>query len=340
MLDALGLNDDESLVYAELVRRGTARYEELDVLPGVTRTRARAAVQGLAALGLATVAENDPPRVIAAPPDIAGELLVLRRMQELCTARAEIGRLADEYRSSSREEAPSLPVEFTPDVAVRQRLDQIQRRARQEVLILDKPPYLVGHNAPEIEVLAGGVRYRTLYDRQAVESPGGLERVQRFLAAGEQARTLPALPLKMVIVDRSLAILPTLDGGLGGPGGTALVHPSPLLDGLVELFERLWAQGLALLPTGIDRKPSGALDPADSWLLVLLLSGLTDEVIARRLGVGRRTVLRRVRVLMDRAGATTRMQLGWHAARHGWMPDGEDAPRPFPEQIPSRGSDA
>jgi DNA-binding NarL/FixJ family response regulator len=45
---------------------------------------------------------------------------------------------------------------------------------------------------------------------------------------------------------------------------------------------------------------------------------LTDETVANQLGTSVRTVQRRVHQLSLAAGAKTRMQLGWHAARHGW----------------------
>ncbi|WP_416900553.1 hypothetical protein [Micromonospora echinospora] len=51
----------------------------------------------------------------------------------------------------------------------------------------------------------------------------------------------------------------------------------------------------------------------------MLLAGLTDQVVAAQLGLSLRTLQRRLRYLMDPVGVQTRMQLGWHAARHGWL---------------------
>lgn len=61
------------------------------------------------------------------------------------------------------------------------------------------------------------------------------------------------------------------------------------------------------------------LDPQARALLLLMRSGCTDESIARQLGISPRTVLRRIRTLMDLAGCTTRFQLGCHAERRGWL---------------------
>jgi DNA-binding NarL/FixJ family response regulator len=61
------------------------------------------------------------------------------------------------------------------------------------------------------------------------------------------------------------------------------------------------------------------VDAADMRILGLLLAGLTDQSVAGQLDVSVRTVQRRVKHLMETAGVQTRMQLGWHAARNGWV---------------------
>ncbi|MFF4189615.1 IS5 family transposase [Nonomuraea sp. NPDC001831] len=53
----------------------------------------------------------------------------------------------------------------------------------------------------------------------------------------------------------------------------------------------------------------------DKRLIALLLTGLTDEAIARQLGIGYRTAQRRIDELMARLGAHTRFQAGVQAAR-------------------------
>ncbi|WP_392673567.1 TrmB family transcriptional regulator [Streptomyces sp. LN785] len=326
MLEALGLTCDEAELYQVLVRSGPCWADRLPALPGVPADRTAAALDGLAAKGLLSRTAGGRARLIASPPDVVGEVLLLRRMQELHTARAAMGRLVDEYRSIPRPGAGRAAVEFTPDVAVAQRTDQIQRKAQDEVMIFDAPPYVAAsaegtarRNSCEMEKLAAGVRYRTVYDRLAIEESGGLARIDAYIAAGEEARAVHRLPLKMMIVDREVGIVPASTTA-EGPDDSALIHPSPLLDALIGLFEQTWSSALPLDPRA-DREVRGGpeLDEAELRLLTLLLSGLTDEVIARQLGVGRRTVLRRARGLMDRAGVATRMQLGWHAARHGWI---------------------
>lgn len=120
----------------------------------------------------------------------------------------------------------------------------------------------------------------------------------------------------MVIVDGSTALL-AMRSGEACTHPVVHIHPSPLLDALVTLFELVWESALPLHPMAVQ--PLSELTDDDIELLTLLLSGLTDAGIARQLRMGRRTVQRRVRDLMDRAAATSRIQLGWQAARLGWI---------------------
>lgn len=68
---------------------------------------------------------------------------------------------------------------------------------------------------------------------------------------------------------------------------------------------------------------------ANTRTLALLIDGLTDRAVARRLGVSERTVQRHVRALMEGAGCRNRMQLGRHAALVG-VPGLTPKPEPAP----------
>ena len=117
--------------------------------------------------------------------------------------------------------------------------------------------------------------------------------------------------MKLVICDRRLALTPlSLQHGL--TEAALVVHASGLLDALAALFESVWQRAIPV---------PELISPADEHrrLLMLLASGLKDEAIARQLGIGERTVRRRIAALADRLGARTRMQLGIQAVRQGWL---------------------
>ncbi|WP_329056561.1 MULTISPECIES: helix-turn-helix domain-containing protein [unclassified Streptomyces] len=324
MLEALGLSTAESQVYQRLVGSGRCPVDRLEQRTGLTGTQLEQAVAALAVKGLVTLTDDLPAQMIPAPPDIAGETLLLARMNELQSAKGALQRLTKEYREALRPAALEEIAEIVPAEALAQRCEQLQLRARREVLRFDAPPYLLieESNVAELEQLAAGVRFRTVYDRAAIEGYAAQLEIRRYMDAGEQARVLARLPVKLIIVDRSTAMLAVRTDDGRPPGAVVQIHQGPLLDALIALFELVWVTALPLDPS-TDETHRGELAGSDTHLLLLLLSGLTDDAIARLMGIGKRTVNRRVRGLMDLTGASSRMQLGWHACERGWITAGD-----------------
>jgi DNA-binding CsgD family transcriptional regulator len=173
------------------------------------------------------------------------------------------------------------------------------------------------------------VRYRVLYEKAFFDDEGAVDNVVAGVRAGEVARAVPHLPLRLAIADRSVAVFPLVAGGPHGSPEeptTALVRDSNLLAALIALFERYWEDAVPLRVDGSDALsgtdgagPAEALSPTDRKLLSLLVAGVADKAIASQMGLSRRTVQRRIQAMMERAGAETRMQLAWHAASHAWL---------------------
>ncbi|GAA4903040.1 sugar-specific transcriptional regulator TrmB [Stackebrandtia albiflava] len=314
-LEALGLDTAQTAVYRVVVERRAMAAAEALATTGLPESRFTAAVDGLVAIGLLHTDPSRPGLLIASPPDLTGVTLLLERSRELHRARVALTELAARYRDAPNYADPL--VEVLPGLEVSRRLSEIQSQAEQEVLIVDAPPYLTVDDSNPVQIvqMRAGVTYRTIYDRLALAATGGLERIARFVDAGEQARVMDHTPAKMMIVDRRWAMLPQQRHIVLSECGSVLVHRSPLLDSLLALFDVLWMSALPMAETGSDH----ILSAEDNRLLVLLLTGFTDEAICRQLGVAKRTVARRVKQLMARAGAETRMQLGFQAARLGWI---------------------
>jgi DNA-binding NarL/FixJ family response regulator len=136
----------------------------------------------------------------------------------------------------------------------------------------------------------------------------------RMIEAGEQARTLDEPPMKLAIADGELAIV-TLDADDHCGVIALLIRPSSFFRALANTFDALWRLAVPVSVAGGDTQ----IDARDRQILTLMASGATDDAIARRLGLGRRTVVRRVSALLARMGATTRFQGGVQAARRGWL---------------------
>lgn len=322
MLQAVGLTPLEERVYRLLVSIRSATPAFLRQKLALSAEQADLAFGGLAAKGLITSTTGASRRLVATPPDVAGEALLLSRLEALQSARAEFGRLADEYRASTARRPVDDMIEIAPHEALPTLFEQLQRQATREVWIITVPPYSVPAdlNSTELDRLANGVDYLVLYTHAALQEPGAIEMIQPYVAAGEQARMLPYMNLKITIFDRKMAMVPMGSGQLSDPGDAVILRESTLLDALIELFERLWLSALPLAPLLTDAPPPRpTITAEEARLLALLLAGMTDDAIGRQLGLARRTVVRRAHDLMERAKASNRLQLIWRAAQLGWI---------------------
>lgn len=311
----------EEAVYVQLCRRGPATLAELARSLGLDQETLLQRLTALDARALARPPRpprpggEDDGRWSAVAPDLALQRLLRDRAAETTRLHAEITGLLDYYHRSRGDRDPALRdlVEVvTGRGAIADLWLSLMDGAAEQVDILDKPPFVqVDTTGPELAVLARGVPVRSVYERAALLQPDKLEEVRGLVAAGEQAGTVADLPFKLALVDRRWALLPLATGA--ELSGALLVRPSPLLDALVQTFDAQWAQSIPV-PTP-DRQPD-----ADHFeLLTLLAAGMTDDGIARHLGISARTVQRRVSALMAGLSAGNRFQAGVQAARRGLL---------------------
>ena len=317
MLDAVGLTAEQQAVYLALLDTSPATPAQLrDRVPGA---RVRPAIAALESAGLVSRLTGQPVRYQPAPPDMALEVLVRAREQELQRVRLDMARLAERFRAGHGSTRPEEVVEVvTTRDATLQRWEQLQRSARHEVRSFDRPPYAsdILVNEAEADGLAAGVAFRAVYARAGLELPGRLRAMQRLIQAGEQARVTSDLPVKMFLADNAIGLIP-----LERPDradSALVIHSSSLLDTLSALFELVWASAVPVT-FGVDEPRVQPDDDERRTLLGLLAAGLTDEAIGRQLGWHPRTVQRHVRRLMTELGAQTRFQAGLQAAHRGWL---------------------
>ncbi|GAA4911320.1 LuxR family transcriptional regulator [Stackebrandtia albiflava] len=278
---------------------------------GIDTTPVRAA-ELLASLADAGLATRENERFRAAPPELALRALLVRRRDELGRAETALAELAELFRSRGDAGSVKDLVEVvTGAQGVRQRFLQLQSGATRELRAFVKPrPLLVTaeDNPAESEALARGVTYRVVLERSMLEQPGMLASIADTLAAGEQIRATGTLPLRMLIADGEIGLVPL---AASGEPGAVVVHPSGLLDALTGLFDLVWERAAEVFDAG----ESGEAPGLDDRIVALLLQGFPDKTIAKQLAVSPRTVQRRIKEMMDAAGADTRVQLGYWLAR-------------------------
>ncbi|MEJ8632972.1 helix-turn-helix domain-containing protein [Streptomyces sp. MS2.AVA.5] len=332
MLEAAGLTSVEETVYRLLVITPKASADEISAQTGLGREEVEGILAALTVKGLVISGDESPPHFTAAPPDVALLPHLQRRADALEQSRAAIADLLESYRSTRRQDAGHVIEVITGAEALRQHLRRLQDNARHEMLWFCKAQYVAmpsGSNRAEFDALARGVRYRVLYERAFFDDDGAVDNVISGVRAGELARSVPHLPLRLAVADRETAICPLVPGGpYGSPGEptTALLRDSSLLEALTALFERYWEDAVPLHVSASgtivgpdDTENTEVLRETDRRVLSLLVAGIADKAIASQMGLSRRTVQRRIQHMMALVGAGTRMQLAWHAARRGWL---------------------
>ncbi|MFB7596757.1 helix-turn-helix domain-containing protein [Streptomyces sp. NPDC056160] len=342
MLQALGLGPAEEAIYTALLARPTASAQELAGQAGIEESETARILLDLAKRGLVAVATEagagspdsagcrvglQPVRYRLTPPSVALAPLLVEQRNALHRAETAFSMLTEQYRSTAAHPAASVVEVVVGVEQVAHRFHQLQRGAQRELLVL-----LVGGpiavpredaDMSENSALDRGVDFRVVAARNYLDGHDVARDMRAAILAGLELRLADSLPLKMVVSDRERAMVPLDMADSGGEPSAIVVYRSGLLTALVHLFEREWAQARPLYTTTTGVRAESATDqqPTDGELevLALLLAGFSDRRVASQLGVSIRTVERRTRRLMDLAGADSRLQLGWHAARAGWL---------------------
>ncbi|MFF3613054.1 helix-turn-helix domain-containing protein [Streptomyces sp. NPDC002580] len=342
MLQALGLGLTEEAVYTALLARPTASAPELARQTGLEESETTRILVGLSARGLVAIAaeagstvpdsaahgaERPPARYRLTPPSVALAPLLVEQRNALHRAETAFSMLTEQYRSTAAHPAGSVMEVVVGVEQVAHRFHQLQRGAQRELLV-----FLVGEpnavpredaDASESSALDRGVDFRVVAAKDYLDGPDVGRDVREAITAGLEIRLVDSLPLKMVVSDRERAMVPLDMSDSGGEPSAIVVHRSGLLTALVHLFEKEWEQARPLYATttGVHAAVTADEQPTEGELEVLsmLLAGISDRRVASQLGLSIRTVERRTRRLMDLAGADSRLQLGWHAARAGWF---------------------
>ncbi|HEX5596872.1 MAG TPA: helix-turn-helix domain-containing protein [Micromonosporaceae bacterium] len=322
MLEPLGLTQAEAQIYLAVLERGGADTAELaQVLVPSVAAGLEQTLEVLHQRGLIERVATGPSRYRPVDPAVALADHVAAKERDLQQSRKLVEELAEQYVQGAKpwQVRPQDLVEIVVGAReVMERLRGEHRRAQREVRSMERPPYVQVNTEPnpiEMELLARGVVHRVIYEEDAIDLPGRLNDVIKGIEAGEQARVAPRLPARVLLIDDEVALLPARAGGLF-TDALLIVHPGALLELLSELFEVAWEHAMPLRVTAGGLKDESA---DEQLVLSLLASGLTDDAMARHLGVSVRTVQRRVREICARLGARTRFQAGLQAGRQGLL---------------------
>lgn len=321
MLVELGLTEQHEAVYRTMLAHPELGVAGLADHLAVPVEVVREALDVLADLALVKQVDGGirvvRPQVGLLPLLAQAEAQLALRQQQLEVTRVAISAIASSYEDRDDQ----VTVRRLPSLeAVRDRLVELAHQARRECLSFTtggaQPPDTMEAEKPLNQLaLERGVVIRNLYQDSLRNDPASTAHARWLAAYGSHSRTVPTLPMRMVIVDREIALVP-IDPNHPRAGALEL-HSPGVVAALVALFEQTWETGT---PFGdLPVRDSEGLTPQERQLLGLLAAGHTDESAARRLAISVRSVQRMMTMLTDRLQATSRFQAGVEAARRSWV---------------------
>jgi sugar-specific transcriptional regulator TrmB len=264
-LTQLGLTSYEAKAYIALTRRGSFSAAEVARLSGLPRQRIYDVLNSLVERGLAV---SRPGRIVkysATDPKLAIERLLSshrKRLTELESSSATmLEGLATAFHAGQGHSDPLDYIEVLRDPgAINERFGELQASVKKEILVFTKPPYATPpqQNIGGLEVVQSHIA-RSIYEFSLFDDRAATEGVRRFIAAGEEARVVPELPLKLVIIDETIVMFGMEDPVAGRPDLTIMVVEHPSLATVLRIaFNAYWAQGLTF------EEASKRLSPARS----------------------------------------------------------------------------
>lgn len=233
---------------------------------------------------------------------------VTERQRQITESRTAITELlAARAASVNNQELPDVERLIGLE-AVRSKIDKLAETCREIWSFNPVEP----HSA---EGLERGVRMRAIFPDSVRTDDPAQAHLQWMTGQGVEVRTVPTLPIRLILVDRSLAVVPLDDRN--SDQGALVITGRGVVAGLVALFIATWRSARPLGARG-NREP-GPLSAQERTALRLWAQGSTDAMVARTLGISERTVRRISESLTDRLMARSRFEAGARAMHVGWL---------------------
>jgi DNA-binding CsgD family transcriptional regulator len=343
MFESLGLNELTESVYLLLFEFPGASIGEIAQRLGHTESQIAWAIEELLEISLLhrPATGQQSPQVV--DPEFALTALAARCHATLARRQQEIeeDRVALLRRlASSRPRSAEAELGYLEGAeAIRRRTAELAASAKWEICVFTPgggrsaiSPYT--DHAWDTEIVHRGVRLRRLCLDSVRNDRPALEHLHRLDRLGGEVRTVPALPLHLLLVDRRQALTSvdpaeTTDSAdsvdsVDEEKATAVTTSNDaLVAGLLALFDSVWRTAVPLRST--RHRDSAGLSAQERYVLKSLAEGLTDEATARRLGVSVRTTRREASDLFARLGARSRFQAGARAFARGWIDEDDIA---------------
>ncbi|MEU8180137.1 LuxR C-terminal-related transcriptional regulator [Micromonospora sp. NPDC049044] len=307
-------------VYLALLGNPGAKLDAVALEMQLPEERVRNAFDELVQMSLVYEPPQDGGRFRVVNPATGIAALVARRQREMEESRAALELLVAS-RTVDRTPTVEPGVERLEGIeAIRAKISELAESCVWENASLmpggaQSQESLLASQQLDAVAIDRGVRVRTVYLDSVRNDPHTLKYASWLSDLGSEVRTAPTLPLRLLIVDRRVAVVPAQTED--SRAAAVVVTSEGVVAGLAALFQSVWRTAT---PLGSPRRRDDeGLSAQDRDVLKLLGQGLTDEMIARRMGVSVRTARRIASDLLTRLDARSRFQAGAKAVVREWL---------------------
>jgi DNA-binding CsgD family transcriptional regulator len=325
MLEPLGLDQHSERVYVAILSQPGITAEWLAERLDLSSCEVECALDRLKKLTLLQMRSADEG-FYAISPEHGMEILLAVQQAELASfqqrvelSRAAAARLIADHINIKPDNATPEVEYLTGIDAIRVRLEALSAGVRSEVMNFSptkqtQADVSAGKEAT-LRYMGTKVRSRSIYSHSALRDSATLEYMQWLVRNGFELRSTPALPSRMVIFDRKIALLPMSPED--SREGAVVLYGKATVTAFCSLFDWIWERAIPVDPG--TEKSDDVGDAVEVEVIWLLAQGYTDEAVAKRLGVSPRTSRRIVESMMRRLGARSRFQAGVYAERSGLL---------------------
>ncbi|MFJ7325461.1 LuxR C-terminal-related transcriptional regulator [Streptomyces cyaneofuscatus] len=270
-------------------------------------------------LSLVRECPESPDSVEIVPPEAAAwsvlgpmEEELARRRGELLSAQATFAALSEAYADARRDREPPVTL-LTGGGLISSALEAAVAGCREELLTAQpgggRAPHLLEEaRGRDVRLLARGVRQRTIYQHTVRSHQATMSYIEEITEAGAQVRTLTEVFERMIICDREVAFIPLSDDR--SVAALRVTHPG-LVRFLAQFFENAWDRAVPVVPRTAPARSPEITSEIQRAILRAIVSGETDDSVARRLGMSRRSVAEHVRKVSQQLASGSRAQLGY-----------------------------
>ncbi len=321
----LGLDAFSEQVYRAIALHSHSRVDELAEWVGTGYDQVAAAIRHLAARNL--VREVSADRWIALDPV---QVMAVEHARHEATLMAERARLASAraalydtelfraFMAGRRPGPAAIQETVSGGSEVWSSLTDVVQQAERSVLWMTlgttPPAARSAINAQLVRAREKGLRVRGAITAEALAEIRRLNPAGPTSALGDVRQT-DAVPMRAVVVDRSVALVP-VDAQDMNHGAIMLRAPT-LVTAVTTMIDQVYEQAR---PVNDDDDAASETERRKRAVLELLSIGLTEKIIAERLGKHVRTITRDIEQMCEELGVSGRFGLGAAAAQHGLLP--------------------